>query len=125
MSNNIKDIITKIRNAYIAKKKIVRIPYTKFSKDFVKILFKEGFIKNTRYHQENKKVFISLMLKEKKNIYLKNLSHSYKKIYVKKHNIPKILDGMGIIILSTSCGIMTDKDARLKKIGGEILLSLW
>nr|YP_010428179.1 ribosomal protein S8 [Hydnora abyssinica]USN93594.1 ribosomal protein S8 [Hydnora abyssinica] len=121
--NQISNIVTIIRNAYLANKKIIKIPYTKLSNKFITLLLREDFFENIRYHRENKNNFIMLTLKEKK-IFLNYKSHSHKKICVNNKKIPKILDGMGFIILSTSYGLMTDKEARLKKIGGEIILQV-
>nr|YP_010432012.1 ribosomal protein S8 [Hydnora africana]USN93604.1 ribosomal protein S8 [Hydnora africana] len=123
--NNIANIITKIRNAYLIKKRIVRISYNKFSYEFINILYKEGFIENVRYHKENKNIFIILTLKEKRQIYIKYISHSHKKIYVNHKKLPKILGGMGLSIISTSSGLMTNKEASLKNIGGKVLLYIW
>nr|YP_010437780.1 ribosomal protein S8 [Hydnora arabica]USN93628.1 ribosomal protein S8 [Hydnora arabica] len=122
--NHIANIVTIIHNAYISNKKIVQIPYTKLSDRFITLLLKEELFENIRYHRENENSFIILTLNEKKKtLNFKNNSH--KKIYVKSKKIPKILDGMGFLILSTSCGLMTDKEARLKKLGGEIILQIW
>nr|YP_010428206.1 ribosomal protein S8 [Hydnora longicollis]USN93655.1 ribosomal protein S8 [Hydnora longicollis] len=123
--SNIANIITKIRNAYLIKKKIVCISYNKFSYEFVKILYKEGFIENIRYHKENKNIFIILTLKERKQIHIKYIRNSHKKFYVNHKKLPKILGGMGLSIISTSSGLMTNKEARLKNIGGEVLLYIW
>nr|YP_010428223.1 ribosomal protein S8 [Hydnora triceps]USN93672.1 ribosomal protein S8 [Hydnora triceps] len=125
--NNIANIITKIRNAYLIKKRIVYIPYNNFSYEFVNILYKEGFIENIRYHnyKENKNIIIILTLKERKQIYIKYISNSHKKIYVNHKKLPKILGGMGLSIISTSSGLMTNKEASLKNIGGEVLLYIW
>lgn len=134
MSNDtIANIITSIRNADMNRKGTVRITYTNITDNFVKILLREGFIENVRKHKERDKYFLVLTLRHKRNkkgsyrplLNLKRISRSGLRIYSNYRRIPKILGGMGILILSTSQGIMTDQEARLKKIGGEILCCIW
>nr|YP_009558904.1 ribosomal protein S8 [Corallorhiza bentleyi]YP_009559023.1 ribosomal protein S8 [Corallorhiza striata var. involuta]QBA90857.1 ribosomal protein S8 [Corallorhiza bentleyi]QBA91049.1 ribosomal protein S8 [Corallorhiza striata var. involuta] len=126
----IADIITSIRNADIDQKGRVQIVSTNITKSIVKILLREGFIENVRKHQESQKNFLVSTLqyrKTRKNnkIILKRISRPGLRIYSNYQRIPKILGGMGIVILSTSRGIMTDQEARLEKIGGEILCYIW
>nr|YP_010132802.1 ribosomal protein S8 [Smilax microphylla]QWC93267.1 ribosomal protein S8 [Smilax microphylla] len=129
--DTIADIITSIRNADMNKKGTVRIASTNITENIVKILLREGFIENVRKHQENNKSFLVLTLRHRrtrKEIYrtiLKRISRPGLRIYSNYQGIPKILGGMGIVILSTSRGIMTDREARLEKIGGEILCYIW
>nr|YP_009689800.1 ribosomal protein S8 [Allium ampeloprasum]QEF30062.1 ribosomal protein S8 [Allium ampeloprasum]UVF30811.1 ribosomal protein S8 [Allium ampeloprasum]WOK03543.1 ribosomal protein S8 [Allium ampeloprasum] len=127
----IADIITSIRNANMNKNGTVRIVSTNITENIVKILLREGFIENVRKHQESNKNFLVSTLRHKrtrKGIYktiLKRISRPGLRIYSNYKKIPKILGGMGIVILSTSRGIMTDREARLEKIGGEILCYIW
>nr|AEX94086.1 ribosomal protein S8 [Dichelostemma congestum] len=127
----IADIITSIRNADMSKKGTVRITSTNITENIVKILLREGFIENVRKHQESNKYFLVSTLRHrrtKKGIYgtvLKRISRPGLRIYSNYQKIPKILGGMGIVILSTSRGIMTDREARLERIGGEILCYIW
>nr|YP_010876450.1 ribosomal protein S8 [Allium longistylum]WHE17898.1 ribosomal protein S8 [Allium longistylum] len=127
----IADIITSIRNANMSKNGTVRIVSTNITENIVKILLQEGFIENVRKHQESNKNFLVSTLRHKrtrKGIYktiLKRISRPGLRIYSNYKKIPKILGGMGIVILSTSRGIMTDREARLEKIGGEILCYIW
>nr|ANO45497.1 ribosomal protein S8 [Burchardia umbellata] len=129
--DTIADIITAIRNADMEKKGTVRIASTNITENIVKILLREGFIKNVRKHQENNKYFLVSTLirrRTRKGIYrtiLKRISRPGLRIYSNYQRIPKILGGMGIVILSTSRGIMTDREARLERIGGEILCYIW
>nr|YP_008994108.1 ribosomal protein S8 [Fritillaria taipaiensis]YP_009053805.1 ribosomal protein S8 [Fritillaria cirrhosa]YP_009054253.1 ribosomal protein S8 [Fritillaria hupehensis]YP_009356900.1 ribosomal protein S8 [Fritillaria thunbergii]YP_009356984.1 ribosomal protein S8 [Fritillaria usuriensis]YP_009465350.1 ribosomal protein S8 [Fritillaria eduardii]YP_009465435.1 ribosomal protein S8 [Fritillaria persica]YP_009469839.1 ribosomal protein S8 [Fritillaria yuminensis]YP_009470183.1 ribosomal protein len=129
--DTIADIITSIRNADMDKKRTVRIASTNITENIVKILLREGFIENVRKHQESNKFFLVLTLRHRRNrkgIYrtiLKRISRPGLRIYSNYQQIPKILGGMGIVILSTSRGIMTDREARLEKIGGEILCYIW
>nr|YP_009499034.1 30S ribosomal protein S8 [Dendrobium flexicaule]WEQ62987.1 ribosomal protein S8 [Dendrobium flexicaule]BBC19428.1 30S ribosomal protein S8 [Dendrobium flexicaule]BBC19500.1 30S ribosomal protein S8 [Dendrobium flexicaule]BBC19572.1 30S ribosomal protein S8 [Dendrobium flexicaule]BBC20221.1 30S ribosomal protein S8 [Dendrobium flexicaule] len=126
----IADIITSIRNADIDQKGRVQIVSTNITKNIVKILLREGFIENVRKHQESKKDFLVLTLRHRKTrkgnkMILKRISRPGLRIYSNYQRIPKILGGMGIVILSTSRGIMTDREAQLEKIGGEILCYIW
>nr|UQW93576.1 ribosomal protein S8 [Trymalium elachophyllum] len=131
--DTIADIITSIRNADMNKKRTVRIPATNITENIVKILLREGFIENMRKHRENNKDFLVLTLRHRRNrkgpyktvLNLKRISRPGLRIYSNYQRIPRILGGLGIVILSTSRGIMTDKEARLEGIGGEILCYIW
>nr|YP_010006728.1 ribosomal protein S8 [Passiflora cerradensis]QNR05495.1 ribosomal protein S8 [Passiflora cerradensis] len=134
--DTIANIITSIRNADMAGKGIVRIVSTNITENIVKTLLREGFIENVRKHQEGNKNFLVLTLrhrrhrKKKKKEYrtglkLKQISRPGLRIYSSYQQIPRILGGTGIVILSTSQGMMTDREARRKRIGGEILCYVW
>lgn len=131
--DTIADIITAIRNADMNKKRTVRIPSTNITENIVKILLQEGFIENVRKHQESNKYFLVLTLRHRRNrkgsyrtvLNLKRISRPGLRIYSNYQKIPRILGGMGIVILSTSRGIMTDRKARIEGIGGEILCYIW
>nr|YP_009671415.1 ribosomal protein S8 [Passiflora obovata]QCX30690.1 ribosomal protein S8 [Passiflora obovata] len=134
--DTISDILTSIRNADMSGKGIVRIVSTNITRKLLKILLQEGFIQNVRKHKEGNKKFLVLTLrhrrhrKTKKKQYraslkLKQISRPGLRIYSNYQQIPRILGGIGIVILSTSQGIMTDREARLKRIGGEILCYVW
>ena len=131
--DTIADIITSIRNADMNRKGTVRIPSTNITENLVKILLREGFIENVRKHQENNKYFLVLTLQHRRNrkgpsrtvLNLKRISRPGLRIYSNYQRIPRILGGMGIVILSTSRGIMTDREARLEGMGGEILCYIW
>nr|YP_006665816.1 ribosomal protein S8 [Elodea canadensis]AEY84689.1 ribosomal protein S8 [Elodea canadensis] len=129
--DTIAEIITSIRNADMDKKETVRITSTNITENIVKILLQEGFIENVRKHRENNKYFLVSTLRHKrtrKGIHktiLKRISRPGLRIYSNYQRIPKILGGMGIAILSTSQGIMTDREARLKRIGGEMLCHIY
>ena len=132
-TDTISDIITSIRNADMDRKGTVRITSTNITENIIKILLREGFIENVRKHQEGKKIFLGLTLRHRRNrkgpyrtsLNLKRISRPGLRIYSNYQKIPRILGGMGIIILSTSRGIMTDREARLEGIGGEILCYIW
>nr|QXO89953.1 ribosomal protein S8 [Erythrostemon pannosus] len=131
--DTIADIITSIRNADMNRKGTVRIPSTNITENFVTILFREGFIENVRKHRESNQIFLVLTLRHRRNrkgsyktiLNLKRISRPGLRIYSNYQRIPRILGGMGIVILSTSRGIMTDREARLERIGGEILCYIW
>nr|APB95339.1 ribosomal protein S8 [Daucus guttatus] len=129
----IADIITSIRNADMDRKRVVRIASTNITENIVKILLREGFIENVRKHKETKKSFLVLTLRHRRNrkrsyrnfLNLKRISRPGLRIYSNYQRIPRILGGMGIVIISTSRGIMTDREARLERIGGEVLCYIW
>nr|WAX37812.1 ribosomal protein S8 [Phyllanthus niruri subsp. lathyroides] len=131
--DTIADIITSIRNADMDGKGTVRVVSTIITENIIKILFREGFIENVRKHRESNQNFLVLTLRHRKNrkgpyrtnLNLKRISRPGLRIYSNYQKIPRILGGMGIVILSTSRGIMTDREARLEKIGGEILCYIW
>nr|YP_009440709.1 ribosomal protein S8 [Aristolochia contorta]YP_009440794.1 ribosomal protein S8 [Aristolochia debilis]ATI10668.1 ribosomal protein S8 [Aristolochia contorta]ATI10752.1 ribosomal protein S8 [Aristolochia debilis]UAU41061.1 ribosomal protein S8 [Aristolochia contorta]WHE25751.1 ribosomal protein S8 [Aristolochia debilis] len=129
--DTIADIITSIRNADMNKKGTVRIASTNITENIVRILLREGFIENVRKHRENNKHFLVSTLRHRRNRkgtyrnILKRISRPGLRIYSNYQQIPRVLGGMGIVILSTSRGIMTDREARLKRIGGEILCYIW
>ena len=131
--DTIANIITSIRNADMNRKEMVRIPSTNITENIVKILLREGFIENIRKHRESNKDFWVLTLRHRRNrkgpyktiLNLKRISRPGLRIYSNYQQIPRILGGMGIVILSTSRGIMTDREARLQGIGGEILCYIW
>nr|YP_010817709.1 ribosomal protein S8 [Eremophila pentaptera]UOI05561.1 ribosomal protein S8 [Eremophila pentaptera] len=131
--DTIAEIITSIRNADMDRKRVVRVASTNITENIVKILFQEGFIENVRKHREKNKYFLVLTLRHRRNgkrpyrnfLNLKRISRPGLRIYSNSQRIPRILGGMGIVILSTSRGIMTDREARLERIGGEILCYIW
>nr|YP_004769846.1 ribosomal protein S8 [Wolffiella lingulata]AEK94459.1 ribosomal protein S8 [Wolffiella lingulata] len=129
--DTIAEILTSIRNAEMNKKGTVRIASTNITENIVKILLQEGFIENVRKHRENNKNFLVSTLRHKRTrtriskTILKRISRPGLRIYSNSQRIPRILGGMGIAILSTSQGIMTDREARLKGVGGEIWCYIW
>nr|AGZ91262.1 ribosomal protein S8 [Urera lianoides] len=131
--DTISNLLTYIRNADMNKKRTVRIPYTNIGENIIKILLREGFIENMRNHQQSNKCFLVLTLRHRRSrtgpnrifLNLKRISRPGLRIYSNYQGIPRILAGMGVVILSTSRGIMTDREARLERIGGEILCYIW
>nr|YP_009656429.1 ribosomal protein S8 [Medicago suffruticosa]QCO73290.1 ribosomal protein S8 [Medicago suffruticosa] len=128
--DTIADMLTLIRNADMNRKRTVQIPLTNITENIVKILLREGFVENVRKHQESILVLTLRYRRNRKESYktflnLKRISTPGLRIYSKYQQIPRVLGGMGIVILSTSRGIMTDREARLERIGGEVLCYIW
>nr|YP_009865490.1 ribosomal protein S8 [Dalbergia sissoo]QKE47776.1 ribosomal protein S8 [Dalbergia sissoo]QXU58038.1 ribosomal protein S8 [Dalbergia sissoo] len=131
--DTIADIITSIRNADMNRRRTVQLPSTNITENIVKILLREGFLENVRKHRERDNFFLVLTLRYRRNrkgsyktsLNLKRISTPGLRIYSNYQQIPRILGGMGIVILSTSRGIMTDREARLERIGGEVLCYIW
>ena len=130
MSDPISDMLTRIRNAGKAKFNSVDIPGSKLKTELARVLKDEGFIRNYKFIKDNKQGILRVYLKydEKQTnaIYgLERTSKPSRRVYVNSKNIKPVLNGMGIAILSTSKGIMTDKKARFENVGGEILCNVW
>ena len=131
MSDPIADMLTRIRNANSAKHDVVDVPASKMKIAIADILVKEGYI--AKYTLEDagsyKNIHISLKYGANKNekiiTGLKRISKPGLRVYAKNDEIPKVLNGLGIAIISTSKGIMTDKEARKQNIGGEVLAYIW
>nr|YP_010267355.1 ribosomal protein S8 [Brainea insignis]QKV47379.1 ribosomal protein S8 [Brainea insignis]UIF93954.1 ribosomal protein S8 [Brainea insignis] len=123
--------LTAMRNASTRKKAMIRIPATKMTARIVQISAEEGFIKSAVKHRDNGKEFPDVSLKylgKKKDPYIaviKRISKPGLRVYSDHREIPKILGGMGIAISTTSRGLITDREARHKKIGGEISCHIW
>ena len=130
MSDPISDMLTRIRNAGNSKFNSVDIPGSKLKTELARVLKDEGFIRNYKFIKDSKQGILRVYLKydEKQTnaIYgLERTSKPSRRVYVSSKNIKPVLNGMGIAILSTSKGIMTDKKARAEKVGGEILCNIW
>jgi len=130
MTDPISDFITQIRNANDANHAHVDIPASNIKYEMAKILKEEGFIKNVDYIKNNRQGLVRLDLKygpndEKVVTGLKRISKPGLRIYAKADEVPKVLNGLGIAIISTSEGVVTDKAARAKNIGGEVLAYIW
>jgi len=127
----VSDMLTKIRNANLAKHQIVQVPSTKINLNIIKVLHQEGFIYKYEEIKQQKFNYILISLKYKgknrKSIIteLRRVSKPGLKVYANKKKLPKILGGIGVAIISTSKGVMTDKQARQNGIGGEVLCYVW
>ena len=130
MSDPIADFLTRIRNANMAQHESVEAPASKMKKDIAEILKNEGFIRDVEYVDDNKQGIIRVFLKygndgQRVISGLKRISKPGLRTYVKADAVPKVLNGLGIAIISTSEGVVTDKVARAKKIGGEVISYIW
>jgi small subunit ribosomal protein S8 len=130
MTDPVADYLTRIRNANNVLKETVEIPASNLKKSMTEILKREGFIKDFEYIEDGKQGVIRIYLKyapnkEKVVIGLKRISKPGLRVHVNKDEIPKVLGGLGIAILSTSKGILTDKEARKELVGGEVICYVW
>ena len=131
VSDPIADMLTRIRNANMAEKQSVRIPHSKIKADIARLLKEEGFVKDYKLNEtETNKSFLNINLKytaEREPVIqgLKRISKPSCRKYVNAEEVPRVLGGIGIALLSTSSGVITDSEARKKNIGGEILCFVW
>ena len=124
ITDPIADMLTRIRNANDAKHETVDVPCSNMKKAIVDILLEEGYIKNYQIIDDNKQGVIGAN-KQKVISGLKRVSKPGLRVYSSKEEMPKVLKGLGIAIVSTSKGIMTDKNARKNNVGGEVLAFVW
>lgn len=130
MTDPIADMLTRIRNGNNAKHEIVDVPASNMKKEIAQILVDEGYIKGFDVIDDGKQGIIRIQIKYGKNNErvisgIKRISKPGLRVYVNKDEIPKVLGGLGIAILSTSRGILTDKQAREKGVGGEVICYVW
>ncbi len=130
ITDTIADLLTRIRNAASAKHETVEIPASNMKKAIVEILFDEGYIKKFVVSEDGKQGIIKIFLKytdDKKSVItgLKRVSKPGLRIYSDVENMPKVMKGLGIALISTSKGIMTDRRARRENVGGEVLAFIW
>lgn len=125
----IADMLARIRNGYMAKKSSVAIPWSKMKESLAKILLDSGYIskQETKNEDGKKEIIISLKYSGKTPAVteIKRISRPSLRIYANKNNLPRVLGGMGMAIISTPMGLLTDKDARKKSVGGEIICQVW
>jgi len=130
MTDPIADMLTRIRNANNAKHDSVDVPASNIKKSIAELLLGEGYIKGYDFIEDGKQGVLRIELKygenkEKIITGIKKISKPGLRVYAKKQEIPRVLGGLGIAILSTSKGIMTDKDARVNNVGGEVICYVW
>lgn len=126
----IADLLTRIRNALTARHDSVTVPSSKMKKAIADILVEEGFVKSAEIVDDNGHPVINIVLKygnkyERVITNLKRISKPGLRVYCGYEDLPKVLGGLGIAIISTSKGVMTDKQARARKVGGEVLAYVW
>ncbi len=130
ITDPIADMLTRIRNANDAGHKTVEMPASKEKKAIAEILLEEGYINKVEYVEDNKQGMMKITLKYGENkskviAGLKRISKPGLRIYAGKNDIPKVLNGLGIAIISTSKGVITDKEARKAGVGGEVICYVW
>ncbi|MDR1872674.1 MAG: 30S ribosomal protein S8 [Deltaproteobacteria bacterium] len=130
MTDPIADLLTRVRNALTARHDRVDIPASRLKVAIVRILKDEGFIKNFKISRDNKQGLIRVLLKyNERNAPVINgltrLSRPGRRLYLKSAEVKPVLSGLGVMIVSTSRGVMTDKEARRHNLGGESLCQIW
>jgi len=130
LTDQIADMFTRIRNAIRARRRTVDIPASNFKKEVTRILFENHFISKYAFVDDGGQGVIKILLKYDEQMQnaiqgIKKVSTPGRRQYQRSHAVPKVLGGMGITIVSTSKGLMTDRDARAQKVGGEIIGMIW
>ncbi|MFO1519761.1 MAG: 30S ribosomal protein S8 [bacterium] len=130
VSDPIADMLTRIRNAIHAERELVEIPFSKLKMSLAQILEKEGYVSSASLVKDGNKgkILVTLRYTDKKESVLMNLKRVSKpgrRVYVGYEEIKPVLGGMGLCVISTSKGLMTDKQAKESKVGGEILCTIW
>ena len=130
MTDPIADMLTRIRNANVVKHETVDVPASNMKKELARILLEEGFIRGYDVIEDGKQGIIRIQLKygqegERVITGLKKISKPGMRVYTANHEIPKVLNGLGISVISTSKGILTDKQARKENVGGEVICYVW
>ena len=130
MNDPIADMLTRIRNALIARHDTVTLPASNMKKAIAKILLEEGYIKSVDYIDDGLQGQIKIVLKYVENKQsvingLKRISTPGLRVYARTDELPKVLGGLGVAIISTSKGLMTDRAARQENLGGEVLCYIW
>jgi small subunit ribosomal protein S8 len=130
MSDPIADMLTRIRNSNMVRHEKLEVPASNLKKEIAEILKREGFIRDVEYVEDSKQGIIRIFLKYGQNderviTGLKRISKPGLRVYAKTNEVPKVLNGLGIALVSTSNGLLTDKEARAKQVGGEIVAYVW
>ncbi len=128
MTDPIADMLTRIRNAQMAKKLTVAIPYSKLKLQLAEIMVREGYLAKIEKNDENKGTIILTLKYVGRTPHIKNIqrvSTGGRRIYVGHKNLPEVLNGLGVAIISTSKGLLTSKEAQEKQVGGEVICELY
>lgn len=130
MSDPIADMLTRIRNANMVRHEKLEVPASNMKKEIAEILKREGFVRDVEYVEDSKQGIIRIFLKYGQNnerviTGLKRISKPGLRVYAKTSDVPKVLNGLGIALISTSQGLVTDKEARAKQVGGEVVAYVW
>lgn len=130
MSDPVADMLTRIRNANMVRHEKLEVPASNMKKEIAEILKREGFVREVEYVKDSKQGVIRIFLKygqenERVITGLKRISKPGLRVYAKSSEVPKVLNGLGIALVSTSHGLLTDKEARAKQVGGEVVAYVW
>lgn len=130
MTDPIADFLTRIRNANMVRHEKLEVPASNIKKEIAEILKREGFIRDVEYIEDNKQGILRVFLKysptnERVITGLKRISKPGLRVYAKANEVPRVLNGLGIALISTSSGVLSDKEARAKQVGGEVLAYVW
>ncbi|KOP72253.1 small subunit ribosomal protein S8 [Cytobacillus horneckiae] len=130
MTDPIADLLTRIRNANMVRHEKLEVPASNIKKEVAEILKREGFVRDVEFIEDNKQGIIRIFLKYGSNnerviTGLKRISKPGLRVYAKADEVPRVLNGLGIALVSTSQGVLTDKEARAKQVGGEVLAYVW
>ncbi|MDQ0201788.1 30S ribosomal protein S8 [Neobacillus ginsengisoli] len=130
MTDPIADMLTRIRNANMVRHEKLEVPASNMKKEIAEILKREGFVRDVEFIEDNKQGIIRIFLKygannERVITGLKRISKPGLRVYAKSTEVPRVLNGLGIALVSTSQGVITDKEARAKQVGGEVLAYVW
>jgi small subunit ribosomal protein S8 len=129
MTDPIADLLTRIRNANQMKHEVVEMPASRIKLQILEVLKREGYLNDVEYIEDNKqgvlRVYLKYVKSERVIKGLKRISKPGLRVYAKSEELPKVLNGLGIAIISTSEGIVTDREARQKQLGGEVLAYVW
>ncbi|CEI81581.1 30S ribosomal protein S8 [Oceanobacillus oncorhynchi subsp. incaldanensis] len=130
MTDPIADMLTRIRNANMVKHEQLELPASKIKKEIADILKREGYVKDYELVEDNKQGILRIFLKYSANedrviTGIKRISKPGLRVYAKANEVPRVLNGLGIAIVSTSNGMLSDKEARSQAVGGEVLAYVW
>lgn len=130
MSDPVADMLTRIRNANMVRHEKLEVPASNIKKEIAEILKREGFVRDVEFVKDSKQGIIRIFLKYGQNnerviTGLKRISKPGLRVYAKTNEVPKVLNGLGIALVSTSHGVLTDKEARAKQVGGEVVAYVW
>jgi|SRR5699024_1322721 len=130
MTDPVADMLTRIRNANVVKHDKLQLPASKVKAEIADILKREGYIRDYEVVEDNKQGVLRLFLKYGQNeerviTGLKRISKPGRRVYAKAHEVPRVLNGLGTAVVSTSNGVLSDKEARQQAVGGEVLAYIW
>ncbi|MBF4500977.1 MULTISPECIES: 30S ribosomal protein S8 [Savagea] len=130
MSDPIADMLTRIRNANTVRHEKLEVPASNMKREIAEILKREGFVRDVEFIEDDKQGIIRIFLKygqenERVITGLKRISKPGLRVYAKSNEVPKVLNGLGIALVSTPQGMLTDKEARAKQVGGEVVAYVW